>query len=311
MQKTPLVTIIVATFNEEKDIRRTMDALISLTYQNKEILIIDDASTDHTPQIIEQEYMGKYSFVKLMKQPINRGVGAARNVGIRAAKGEILIILNADVSLPSNFIESILCHYRSGAAYVLVANRVSNFDYVFPRYIEAQYHYLYDNASWINWTEGFSCKREAGLAVGGFPEIPGATGEDAVFGENLEKAGFRKIIDPGIVVTHVAPATLREYWTQRIGRGKGGPRVDFYVNGKSLFKIEIGLVKWMFVFIFETILPVRRLFHSLQLVKYSPKGKKDFAPFFFVNFLEELAVLIGAWRGYLEIAKGEKDERLS
>lgn len=87
--------------------------------------------------------------------------------------------------LPKDFIQRILPHYKKGADYLLVQSRVSNTKYLFPRYIEAQYHYLYDNVDWINWNQGFSCKKEAAVSVGGFPKIPGAVGEDAIFSEKL------------------------------------------------------------------------------------------------------------------------------
>lgn len=288
-----------------------MNALVTLTYQNREILIIDDASTDRTPQIVEQEYIGKYSLVKLMKQPINRGVGAARNIGIKFAKGEILIILNADTLLPKDFIQSILPYYEKGADYVLVSNPVANGEYLFPRYIDAQYHYHYDNADWMNWTEGFSCRKDAALAVGGFPEIPGAAGEDAVFGRNLEEKGYKKVIDRSIIVPHIGPETLVDFWKQRVGRGKGSPRVAFYVEKKSLRSISCGLTKWTIVYLIETIFQIRRLFYAWKLTRNSPKGKKDFFPFLFAANIEAGAVLLGGWKSLFEILKKFRLYKLS
>ena len=115
-------SIIIPTHNESRDIGTTLRALCALDHDDFDVLVVDDSS-DNTPQIVQANEDER---VYYLPQTRGKGRSAARNQGILAAKGEIVVILNADVRLPSNFLRDLECHYRSGADYVLVESRVSN-----------------------------------------------------------------------------------------------------------------------------------------------------------------------------------------
>lgn len=80
-------SIIIPTYNEEKDIGDTLEALIKLFYQDKEIIVIDD-STDSIPDIVLQ-YHNKG--VCLIRPNKTEGRCGARNIGIQLANGDIFI----------------------------------------------------------------------------------------------------------------------------------------------------------------------------------------------------------------------------
>lgn len=294
----PLVSIIVPTYNEEKDIAATLDTLINLSYEHKEILVVDD-SHDSTPSIVERY---SQTGVKLLKQEGSKGRSGARNQGITVAQGEIVIILNADVSLPRDFIERILPHYERGAGYVLVESEISNIEYLFPRYASARGHHRFDNQSWINWTEGFSCLRKAAIDVGLFPQdtpIPICAGEDGVFGKRLE-AKYRKIIDRSIVVTHIIPHTLRVFWHQRLGRGKGDPQIAFFVQGRTLSQLYKTLVIRTIVTAGKLILAVH-FWKAWRLLVFSPRGIRDIGLFTWACLIDDTAGWVGYLQGVMEI----------
>lgn len=304
MDYQPLVSIVIPTYNEEADIRPVLESLIALSYPYKEIIVVD-ASSDQTPHIVK-EYKSKG--VVLLEQTGEKGRSSARNQGIIAAQGEIVIILNADVSLPTDFIESILPHYQQGADYVLVEAKVSNIEFLFPRYVEAQHHLLYDDQTWINWSEGFSCRRlvaiDAGLFPVGYP-IPICAGEDGVFGERLEQK-YNKVIDRSIVVTHVAPTSFGDFWNQRVGRGKGNPQIAYFVRGKSLVELRRQLIKrtvWSIIRL-AVVYPVLK--YAYRLVKFSSRGWQDFLPFCYVHMLDSVAMIIGEWQGYRELVATQR-----
>jgi glycosyltransferase involved in cell wall biosynthesis len=296
----PVVSIIIPTYNEEKDIADTLEALVCLTYDNKEIIVVDD-SQDNTPAIVKRY---SQSGVKLLKQGEVKGRSAARNQGILEAQGEVVIILNADVSLPVDFIERILPHYQRGADYVLVEAEVSNAEYLFPRYVSASTHRRYDDQDWINWTEGFSCRRWAAIDVGLFPAdtpIPICAGEDGVFGRKLE-AKYEKIIDRSIVVSHIVPHTLRGFWNQRVGRGRGTPQVQRFVHGLSPGGLRRSLLLHTLSVAAKLVL-FWPLFMAIRLAAFSSRGQRDIFPFTYVGFLEEIAILLGHYRGYKELSR--------
>lgn len=94
------VSIIVCAYNAEKDIRQTLDSLISQTYDNLEILIVDDASTDATPQIC-QEYATRYDHVRVVTHTQNRGLAHGRKTGVTEASHELLTFIDADdIAMP-------------------------------------------------------------------------------------------------------------------------------------------------------------------------------------------------------------------
>ena len=99
----PLVSIIIPVFNAEKYLKKCIESVINQTYQNIEVILIDDGSTDNSP-LIYREYARKDNRLKINRQK-NLGVFAARNNGIRRATGEYIIFIDADDWIEVNMIE--------------------------------------------------------------------------------------------------------------------------------------------------------------------------------------------------------------
>ncbi|MEO8237308.1 MAG: glycosyltransferase family 2 protein [Flavobacterium sp.] len=90
-----LVSIITPTFNAEKYIRATLLSVINQGYQNWEMILVDDASTDQTVFVIE-EFAQNDNRIKLHKLSKNSGNGFARNVALEKALGKYIAYLDAD-----------------------------------------------------------------------------------------------------------------------------------------------------------------------------------------------------------------------
>jgi len=101
------ITVIIPLFNKEKYITRALSSVLKQTMQDFEIIVVDDGSTDRGAQKVR---MMEDHRIKLMQQP-NRGVSAARNVGVQEAKTDIVAFLDADDEWTSEFLETIL-HLR-------------------------------------------------------------------------------------------------------------------------------------------------------------------------------------------------------
>lgn len=91
----PLVSVIVPVYNAENTIGTALDTILSQTYEELEVLVVDDCSTDNTVSVIE-EYANKDKRVKLIKAKINRGAYVARNLALGKAKGEFVTTHDAD-----------------------------------------------------------------------------------------------------------------------------------------------------------------------------------------------------------------------
>lgn len=104
MKNRGMVSIIVPVYNTEEYLRRCVDSLISQTWKNLEIILIDDGSEDRSGEICD-EYADKFPQINVIHQK-NRGVSAARNQGIEIAKGDYLAFVDSDDWVSSKLIES-------------------------------------------------------------------------------------------------------------------------------------------------------------------------------------------------------------
>lgn len=299
-------SVIVPTYNEEKDIFRTLNALEGLQWPEFEVLIVDDGSKDKTAEIVKK-FSERLPNFRFLPQAVNRGVSAVRNIGIHEATGGVVVILNADVLLPRDFLQRIAPYYDQGKKWVAVVAKVINLEKVYPRLVEAGSHYVYEvrNKHWV-WTEGFSCTKDAAMGVGLFPEaMPGCSGEDADFGLELEKKypGVRAM---EVVVPHIAPDSLVEFWGQQRGRGQGRTNYYYYMrrlNKANLFVNSLLSTGWR---TFKMIILLPMVVRAWQYSKYSEKGRKDFLPFIWASYVTELAMLAGMWRAFKRILTGKK-----
>ena len=90
----PLISVIIPVYNVEKYLRQCVDSVLAQTYQNLEIILVDDGSTDQSGQICD-EYAGEDKRIKVIHQK-NSGVSCARNVGLNVSKGEYIAFVDPD-----------------------------------------------------------------------------------------------------------------------------------------------------------------------------------------------------------------------
>lgn len=316
----PLVSIIIPTYNEKDDVRLSLNAAIQFAYPKKEIIVVDD-STDDTPEIIkEYERYG----VRLIRRDMRaNGCCGARNLGILEAKGEIVVLLNADVFPQKDFLDRILIHYKNGADYLLVWQKVANDKYLFPRFIEAESSISYDGQDWIEWTEGFSCRREAAVDVGMIPgDFPFPFCRDWVLGKKLGEK-YKKVIDRSIVVPHIAPHAFKDFWRMKRNRARFAFLFNYFIGTVSMIKLMHGepferLVKryplWILSLrtaannvrsIAKIILVFPILWKSIKMAKISPKGLKDIFPFLGTDMLQSAALIAGEWGAWWDIVRSK------
>ena len=89
-----MISVIVPVYKVEKYLRHCVDSILAQTYPDFELLLIDDGSPDHCPQICD-EYAARDPRVRVIHKP-NGGLISARNEGIRAARGDYICILDGD-----------------------------------------------------------------------------------------------------------------------------------------------------------------------------------------------------------------------
>lgn len=92
--RTPLISVIIPVYNVEKYLHRCLDSVIAQTYQNLEIICVDDGSIDESGRICDQ-YAVRDARIKVIHQE-NQGLSAARNRGLDAAEGEYIAFVDSD-----------------------------------------------------------------------------------------------------------------------------------------------------------------------------------------------------------------------
>jgi glycosyltransferase involved in cell wall biosynthesis len=99
------VTVLLPAFNESLAIARVLDEIVDALSQEElrfEVLVVDDGSTDDTAEQAQQYAQDCWRCpVRVIRCPENRGAGAARKVGVREARGEIVVMLDADGTYPA------------------------------------------------------------------------------------------------------------------------------------------------------------------------------------------------------------------
>ena len=91
MKKSRLISIIVPAYNKQDSISETLQSIFAQSYNNFEIIVVDDGSTDSTKELIET-YNEDITYI----YQENQGQGAARNQGIKVAQGDYIVFLDAD-----------------------------------------------------------------------------------------------------------------------------------------------------------------------------------------------------------------------
>jgi glycosyltransferase involved in cell wall biosynthesis len=107
------ISVIISIYNEEDVVRRCLGSLDTQEYEDFEVIVVDDGSTDDTKKIIKN-FKGKYR-LRMYSQK-HKGPGAARNLGAKHAKGEILVFVDADMTFDKDFLAKLIKPIREGKA---------------------------------------------------------------------------------------------------------------------------------------------------------------------------------------------------
>ena len=103
--KMEKISIIVPVYNVEKYLKTCLDSIINQTYQNLEIILVDDGSTDNSGEICE-EYRKTDSRIILIHKE-NEGLSMARNFGLDIASGDYISFVDSDDFIARNMMEAL------------------------------------------------------------------------------------------------------------------------------------------------------------------------------------------------------------
>lgn len=224
----PTLSVVIPVYNDPDGIRLTLESLTGQTLptQDYEVLAIDNGSDDGTRDVIET-YCERYpDLVTLLVEDDIQGSYAARNKGIRHARGSLVAFVDADMTVEGTWAESVIAsHERHGWDYMGCTIEV----YIDgPGSLGAKYDQLlagfpveqYLTERHFTVTACLTARRELFEEVGFFDERITSQG-DGEFGKRVHAAGFDQHYEPSITMYHPARETTRAWLKKqfRIGRG--------------------------------------------------------------------------------------------
>jgi hypothetical protein len=169
MNSDILVSIVIATWNRKDDLKETLIHYLSQTYKNLEIIVVDNASNDDTNGMIKKDFPS----IRLIELNENTGV-KAYNIGMKSAKGEIIVVSDNDSFLENNGVEKIARIFqKSGSNLAVIALKIvhipQNLDYKFLPIDEKEPNPNgYESHLFIG--AGAALKKEVLEKVGYYPE---------------------------------------------------------------------------------------------------------------------------------------------
>lgn len=221
------VSVLVPAWNEEKTIEDTIKAILDVDYPIKEIIILNDGSTDKTKEIV-QRLQKKYSKLKLVNKE-NTGKGDSLNVGIKMAKGELIAVIDAD-SYPAKDSFGKLAGFfndeKVGAATCIITPR--NTGKFFEKLQDIEYRVIAFTRKLLEYVDAIyvvpgplAMYRTSALRkIGGFD--PENMTEDIEIIWHLTQAGYDRKMCLSTHVTTTVPNKLKPWYAQRRRWNVGG-----------------------------------------------------------------------------------------
>ncbi len=214
-KSTPDISIIIPAYNCEKTIQKCLESLIVQNYPSYEIIIVDDGSTDSTANIC-----AGYETVKLI-QTTNGGPSRARNIGVKAAKGDIVAFTDSDCIIHHDWIKELQKGFSSDDVVSVGGNQISPTDETpFGKCVQDTFSMLGFATSYMkthttltvtshNPSCNSSYRKSVFEKIGGFDQSLWP-GEDVDLDHRLNRLGFTLIRNTKAIVQHYRPQTLSE-----------------------------------------------------------------------------------------------------
>jgi cellulose synthase/poly-beta-1,6-N-acetylglucosamine synthase-like glycosyltransferase len=249
----PLISVLIAARNEEHYLSDCLISVLNQSYDTEryEVIVINDHSSDRTESIC-QEFAGRFrnfSYANAREDDTLRGKTNALDQGIERARGEIILVTDADCSVPRTWVEWTARRYSDSVGIVggITLQRAENWfegmqslDWAFLLGLASSTASLRNPLSTIG--NNLSFRKAAYGDVGGYRKIPFSVTEDFMLFQSIVKTkkwNYLCPIDPNVLVVSQPCPSWKELLRQKHRWGKGG--LDMKLSGFSIMAIGFGL----------------------------------------------------------------------
>lgn len=235
MNYKQLVTIIITTHNREDILPRAIDSVISQTYKNIEIVIVDDGSIDNTESIVKK-YMKEHKYIiRYIKHEKALGGNVARNHGIYIANGEFIAGLDDDDAFHPKRIELLIKHYSDDYSLItsndIIVDDDNNESSTKKPKIITLDRMLHENVV----GNQVLIKKDRILSLGGFDEKLSASQDYDMWLRVIKKYGNALVVQEGLQYIYISNSIKR---ISSVGNKKFSGYFNFYKKHKQLFGIH-------------------------------------------------------------------------
>jgi len=205
-----MISVIIPVYNGEATLGALLDSLAANDYKDREIIVVDDGSTDRTREIASALP------VKLASTGGRRGPAVARNIGAREARGDVFLFLDADTVARPNMLSHIAARFDKEPQLVAIVgyyDKTPRNPGKFPRYKALMVQHWFKNAKIMESFETCcgAIRRDAFFKAGGFDEsYTDADVEDYEFGYRVMQQGPIQV-DHELIVGHHFPSFSRNF----------------------------------------------------------------------------------------------------
>lgn len=242
LSRPPKISVVICAYNAERTMDACLASLRELRYPNYEVIVVNDGSTDRTEAIAQ-----RYPQFRLISQS-NKGLSVARNVGLEAARGEIVAYTDSDCVVDPDWL-TYLAYKFTSSDFVAVGgpNLPPPEDSPTAAYVAAApggpTHVLLDDEVAEHIPGCNMAFRKVALeGIGGFDPVHRAAGDDVDVCWRLQDAGYRIGFSPAAQVWHFRRNTIRAYLKQQMGYGQAEAQLYF----KHPFRFNmLGQSQWI------------------------------------------------------------------
>ncbi|MGH8007370.1 MAG: glycosyltransferase, partial [Candidatus Binatia bacterium] len=242
LPRYPKVSVVVCAYNAERTMAPCLASLEKLNYPNYEVIVVNDGSKDRTLEISQ-----RYAYVRLISQE-NKGLSAARNVGIAAATGEIVAFTDSDCVADSDWLTCLVSTFlRSGRAAVGGPNFPPPEETLVPSAVAVSpggptHVLLNDEVAEHVPGCNMAFRKQALEEINGFDPVFRAAGDDVDLCWRLQNQGYQIGFSPAAVVWHFRRNTVKDYLNQQRGYGKA--EAQLYFKHPYRFNL-LGQSRWL------------------------------------------------------------------